>query len=199
MTVEQTQTGINWLQFLLSSVVMPAIISVGLSAYINHRMNLRLRKREEEMGIIKDKLNLYAFLLSRFDEMKYTFEVLRSHQNLPQNPDGFVYREDKWEKFVEEIDGKIKEHHHLLDEEIDQKWIYVKTLPADPSSMKVMSDLRRILIDEYNDMRRTDLKHLQHRIRELSHDKPVLDFTRYKSSNNEAVRTEKKRESNDRI
>jgi hypothetical protein len=185
MTVDQTPTGINWLQFVLSSVVMPALISVGLSAYVNHRMNLRLQKKEEEMGIVKDKLNLYAFLISRFDEMKYTFEVIRSHRNLPQNPNGFVFRGNDWNKFVEDIDNRIKEHYNLLSEEIEQKWIYVKTLPSDPSSARVLSDLRRMLIDEYNNMRETDLKHLQHRIRKLSHDKPVLDFSKYKSNSNE--------------
>lgn len=185
MSGEQTQAGIDWLQFLLS-IGLPAIVSVGLSAYVNHRMNLRLRKKEEDMGIVKDKLNLYAFLISRFDEMKYTFEVIRSHKNLPQNPDGFVIRDDKWDKFVEDIDNKIKEHYNLLSEEIEQKWIYVKTLHSEPSSMKVLSDLRRMIIDEYNNMRETDLKHLQHRIRKLSYDKPVLDFSKYKSNNNGA-------------
>jgi hypothetical protein len=175
----------SWAQFLLSSVILPAGISTGLSAYLNYRMNVSLRKKEEDMGIVKDKLNLYAFLISRFDEMKYTFEVIRSHKNLPQNPDGFVVRDDKWDKFAEDIDNKIREHYNLLSEEIEQKWIYVKTLPYDPSSMKVLTDLRRILIDEYNNMRETDLKHLQHRIRKLYHDKPVLDFSKYKNKDNE--------------
>ena len=59
-----------------------------------------------------------------------------------------------WKKDINEIfrpiDEKVENKYYLLNQEIFEQYIYVKTVFAHPSTKEAVPKLRKMLVDEYN-------------------------------------------------
>jgi hypothetical protein len=184
MSAEQVPTTINWIQLVFPAVGVSAVVGGVVSALVNYWMNIRASRKKSEMSLIEKKIQLYAFLISRLDEMKYIDDAIALHQGKPQDPNGFSYPDRDWERIMGEIDNKIQETYFLLKRPIYKKWVAARTLRAYPVAKEVLPELRQMLTDEYNQVLKKHFKHIKGDIiSEISPDESVLDFTQPKSNN----------------
>lgn len=182
MSAEQVPTTINWIQLVFPAVGVSAVVGGIVSALVNYWMNIRASKKRNEMSLIEEKVHLYTFIIAHLDEMKYIDNAIALVQNKLPDPDGYSY--NKWKELIQQVDDRIRKQYYLLNRQIYEKWVTVKTIHAYPESKKVLPELRQMLTDEYNQVLRKHLKHIKGDIiSEISPDKPVLDFTQPKGNN----------------
>lgn len=180
MSAEQVPSTINWIQLVFPAIGVSAAVGGIVSALVNYWMNRRVSRKKSEMSFIEEKVSLYAFLISRLDEMKYIDDALSSHHGIPQDPNSFSYPQEDWKQLIQEIDEKIRQWYYLMNRRIYERWVTAKTLYSSQESKKTFPELRQLLTDEYNQMLRKHLKHIKEDIiSEISPDKPVLDFTQH--------------------
>lgn len=179
MSTEQVPSTLAWIQIILPSIGLSAFVS----ALVNYWMNIHASKKKSEMSIIEEKIHLYAFLISRLDEMKFIDDAIALHERKPEDPNGFSYDEAGWQRLIQEIDDRIRERYFLLKRPIYKKWVTVKTLHGYPVSKGVLPELRQMLTDEYNQVLSKHFKHIKGDIiSEISPDEPVLDFAQRKDN-----------------
>jgi hypothetical protein len=190
MSGEQVSSTMAWIQIILPSIGLSAAVGGAVSAIVNYRMNIYTARKKDEMSLISEKIHLYAFIISRLDEMKFVDNAIALHEGKSPDPDGFSYDTEKWGQLIQEIDDRIRDGYYLLKRQIYEKWVTVKTLHGYPESKKVLPELREMLTDEYNRIITKHLKHIKGDIiSEISPDKPVLDFTRPKGNNDQQPST----------
>ena len=110
MSSEQFPSTLAWIQIILPSIGLSALVS----ALVNYWMNIRATKKKSEMSLIEEKIQLYAFIISRLDEMKYIDDAIALHENKPEDPSGFAYTESDWGRIMQEIDDRIRGKYFLL-------------------------------------------------------------------------------------
>lgn len=195
MSGEQAQTGMDWVQFLLSYILPSAgvggAIGGGLSAIINHKMTLRAIRKQDAMRIIEEKVRTYAFILNHLDEMKFKADAMALRFGIPAEEDDFLFiankdeeGKDQLDRFEQEIDNKIKEQPHLVDKEIRKKWAEVKALRADPRVKKVTTELRKMLANKADEITKKYLPHIKRDIiSEFSLDQSIVNFIQNRDKN----------------
>lgn len=140
-------TTFSFLQLLGTS----AIVSGGISAFVNYFMTMKALKNTKVVELIENKLDLYSFIIFYLDKMRFKGEALKYIHNEKSEEEIYVYsaNEDINEIF-RPIDEKVENKYYLLNQEIFEQYIYVKTLFAHPSTKEAVPKLRKMLVDEYN-------------------------------------------------
>jgi hypothetical protein len=163
MSSELAQTGIDWIQILGIS----ALVSGGVSAALNYLLTMREFRKKTEMDLVQQKLDLYSTMIYHLDKMKYAndainFAYFRKEQKKEKQPkrERFAYTDTEWRELVKDIDSKIEDRYYLLNRRILEKWVWAKTLMTNPISIEVMPELRRMLVEEFNQVRNKYLNHI---------------------------------------
>jgi hypothetical protein len=74
------------------------------------------------------------------------------NNNLKRNEERYAFTKEEWDGLVEDIDDKIKNKYYLLDRKILEKWVWIKTLRSRPQVIGMMPELRKLLVERYNDI-----------------------------------------------
>jgi hypothetical protein len=181
MSGELPQTGIDWIQILGIS----ALVSGGISAFLNYLLTMRQFRKKTDMDLVQQKLDLYSTMIYHLDKMKYANDAIDFAYFKDQQPkqgnhqpkrEMFVYTDTEWRALVQDIDSKLEDRYYLLNRRILEKWVWAKTLMTNPISIEVMPELRKMLVEEYNQVRKKHLNHIPDIVPEISPD-PELKST----------------------
>jgi hypothetical protein len=85
MSGEQVPSTLAWIQIILPSIGLSAFVS----ALVNYWMNIRASKKKSAMSLTEEKIHLYAFFISRLDEMKFIDDAIALHERKPEDPTVF--------------------------------------------------------------------------------------------------------------
>ncbi|AFU57448.1 hypothetical protein Ngar_c05040 [Candidatus Nitrososphaera gargensis Ga9.2] len=113
------------------------------------------------MGLIQEKLDLLSSMIYHLDKMKYKYDAIAfmHQQTTPQ--ERYAFNQDEWNELVRDIDEKIKNRYYLLNRKVLEKWVWAKNLRTHPKSIEIMPELRKMLVEEYNQIIDKHLNNLQ--------------------------------------
>jgi MoaA/NifB/PqqE/SkfB family radical SAM enzyme len=147
----------NWNQILPAlglSALVSGVVSSIISTVVNYLVTMREFRKKNEIEIIKEKLDVCSFMIYHLDEMQYKYEAASSIKSEEEKKEkqetGYIFTNQEFKKYIQDIDEKIKNKYYLVNQKILQKWVITKTLRAYPQSKETMSELRKILVEEYN-------------------------------------------------
>jgi hypothetical protein len=148
MAIDLTElTTFSLLQLLGTS----AIVSGGVSAFVNYFMTMKALKKTKVVELIENKLDLYSFIIFYFDKMRFKGEALKNIQNEKSEEEIYVYSaNENIKEIFRPIDEKVENKYYLFNQEIFEQYIYVKTLFSHASTKEAVPKLRKMLVDEYN-------------------------------------------------
>jgi hypothetical protein len=86
--------------------------------------------------------------------MRFRHAALASLEsnNLTQEEERYAFTKEEWEELVTDIDNKIKDRYYLLDHNILEKWVWAKTLRSRPQVIGTIPELRKLLVQHYNEI-----------------------------------------------
>src|SRR5918994_5256592 len=109
MAIDLTElTTFSLLQLLGTS----AIVSGGVSAFVNYFMTMKALKKTKVVELIENKLDLYSFIIFYFDKMRFKGEALKNIQNEKSEEEIYVYSANE----------NIKEIFRPIDEKVENKY-----------------------------------------------------------------------------
>lgn len=85
-----------------------------------------------------------------------------------------MFTPEEWNELVVDINRKIQDRYYLLNREILARWVWARTLQVDPKSIEIVSELRSMLVEEYNKIVDKHLKDMTDIVPKISKD-PDLD------------------------
>ena len=135
-----------------SLIGLSAIISALVSAVLNYFINIRTFKKQNQIRLIEDKLAAYSYITFHIDKMRFKGEALKKHGGDTNVEDVYGYTDKEREEIFQAINKKIEEKYFLLNQDILKEWAWVSTLFAHESSKQHMSNLKNLIVKEYNDI-----------------------------------------------
>jgi hypothetical protein len=168
VSADTTQIGISW---LISLVVGAAAGSGVISAIVSHRLTMREFSKKTDLEFIRDKMDLYAKLIHDLNDMKYRYDAMLSAKGQTPTKVGFLYEMPEWPGIRNKIDSRISEYPLLLTPKIHEKWVWVKSTPAHPQSELAITEMRSMLIKEYNDIHDKYLRRIKDIVPRIPADK----------------------------
>jgi hypothetical protein len=83
-----------------------------------------------------------------------------AYSRQPSRPERFAYSDVEWRAIINDIDSRIQNRYFLLNRPILEKWVWAKTLTTNPVAIEIMSELRSMLVEEFNQIRNKYLHHI---------------------------------------
>jgi hypothetical protein len=110
--------------------------------------------KKTDWELVQQKLDLYSSLIYHFDQLKYQNDALEFARGLaPSGPIRFAYTDEQWRHIINDIDSRIENRTYLLSRRILERWVWARTLTNQPIAIEIMPELRRMLIEEFNQIR----------------------------------------------
>lgn len=151
----------DWGQ-IFSLIGLSALVSGIVSAIVNYSMTMREFRKKSETQLVIQKLDLYSTIIYHLDKMRFRHAALATleNNNLKPEEERYAFTDEEWEELVREIDSKVKDRYYLLDHNILEKWVWAKTLRSRPQVIGMMPELRRLLVERYNEIIDTHISKL---------------------------------------
>jgi hypothetical protein len=184
MSGEQAQSTFNGVWNLFSLIGVPAFVSSVITVVLSYVVTMRQFRKRDRMVLVQDKLDLYSFFIYHLNSMKYTNDALAHHNLEEKKEERFAYTPRDWDSFIAEIDKRIGDRYFLLNPKILEQWVWAKTLRHSSESIDLMPELRKMLIEEYNQIIDNHLKDFSDIVPKIPHDGKGLDFPSHKEDIN---------------
>ncbi len=143
----------GFVELLGLSAAVGGGIGGGISALFNYLFNVRDLKKKNKISQIKEKVELYSYLIFQLDRMRFAwhaFEIKEGRKPEESEYEHFVASGSEKE-MIREMEKKIEQGYHLFSQDIMKEWAYFSNLFFHPTSIPKIPALRRMLIQEYND------------------------------------------------
>lgn len=133
---------------------LSAIISGGVSAFINYVMNFRGFKKRNNILQLEQKIALYSYLIFQLDRMRFTWKSLEDLGKIhkQENPEQqhYVYSSSEREQMFRDMTKRIEQDYHLFRQDLMRLWINISELFTNPSIEGKVPELNRLLVEEHN-------------------------------------------------
>jgi hypothetical protein len=139
-------------EFYLSLIGLSAIVGAGVSAVFNYFITLRVSRKQNQIRMVEEKLDLYSFIIFQLDKMRFKGEAIKEHKGDSSSEEINAYSATKneLEGVISSITDKIKDRYYLFKQDILKEWVYVNTFFAHPTTKDRLPKLRQMIITEYN-------------------------------------------------
>jgi hypothetical protein len=158
---EQPQLAVDWVQIVFSSVLIPTVVSAAVSTGLNYWLTLKELRKRNKMTLIQEKLDIYSSMIYHLDKMKYKYDAVAFMKGEKNTQERFAFTSNEWDTLVKDIDEKVRDRYYLLNRRILEKWVWAKTLRVHPKSIEIMPELRKMLVEEYNQIVEKHLSDVQ--------------------------------------
>ena len=116
-------------EFYLSLIGLSAIVGAGVSAVFNYFITLRVSRKQSEIKMIEEKLDLYSYIIFHLDKMRFKGEAIKELKGDTNGEEVYAYSATKneLEHVISLINDKIKDRYYLFKQDILKQWVYINT------------------------------------------------------------------------
>jgi hypothetical protein len=93
----------------LSVVGISAMTGAGVSAFLNYFVTLRVAKKQNQIRVIEEKLDLYSYIVFHLDKMRFKGDALKEHSGDVNSEEVYVYAENELKDTISTVNDKIKD------------------------------------------------------------------------------------------
>ena len=133
---------------------LSALVSGGISTFINYWINLKDFKKKAKIELYKEKIALYSYLIFQLDKMRFIAQALKKTGQTHDQSDTERYahpdRGEKEKQTFDNITRTLENKYYLFKQKSLKEWMEATTLFFHPTALEIVPKLRTSLIKEYN-------------------------------------------------
>ena len=122
MGIESATGGFDWNQ-LFTIIGLASIISGGVSAIVNFFLTMKQEKKQRQVTVIQDELNLYSIVIYQLDRL-----LALGPLAFVKSPDGETQRQkiEQLKEVIQTIDSEIQKKFYLMSYDAITRWTSIK-------------------------------------------------------------------------
>ena len=107
-------------EFYLSLIGLSAIVGAGVSAVFNYFITLRVSRKQNQIKMVEEKLDLYSYIIFHLDKMRFKGEAIKERKGDTSGGEVYAYSATKneLEDVISLINDKIKDRYYLFKQDI---------------------------------------------------------------------------------